>query len=165
MLASRGIDPARIQAMGRWRSPMVLHYATAALGKGLAALVEHHIPSVAPRTDAAAETAALRRQTACLERRLSLLEALEPAPPPPISAMPSAIIENSDSKALHRQSVKNKNKTYCGWKWPKREHRFFADFSLIPADTKWLSICAYCLPAERRAACAKQFETEVSDSE
>ena len=44
MLASRGVGPARIQAMGRWRSPMVLHYATAALGTGLAALVVCHMP-------------------------------------------------------------------------------------------------------------------------
>ena len=36
-LASRGINPYKIQALGRWRSPLVIHYAGAAMASGLAA--------------------------------------------------------------------------------------------------------------------------------
>ena len=163
MLSSRGVDPARIQAMGRWRSPMVLHYATQALGTGLAAIVERHMPLVQPRTDAAADTAAIRRWTASLDRRLAVLEALEPAPPPPFQPAPTHdIIENCDSGSVHRRSSRKFLSTYCGWKFEHKEHRLHLD---VPPDTKWELVCAYCLPAERVIAKAGQVRSEVSDSE
>ena len=163
MLASRGVDPARIPAMGRWRSPMVLHYATQALGTGLAALVERHMPLVQPRTDAAADTAAIRRWTASLGCRLAVLEALAPAPPPPHAVTESRdIIENGESKSVHRRSALSRVKTYCGWKFEKRKHVLHFD---VPADTKWELICAYRLPAERDIARLCNVRTELSDSE
>ena len=61
MLAARGLDPDRIQAMGRWRSPLVLHYATEALSTGLASLVERQRPTVSTPAVAATEMVALRR--------------------------------------------------------------------------------------------------------
>ena len=142
---------------------MVLHYATAALGRGLAAVVEHHIPSVATRTVAAADTVALRRQTASLERRLALLEALEPAPPPAFQPSPTLdVIENADSRAVHRRSAKRLMATYCGWRFEGREHRLHAD---VPVGTKWTAICSYCLPTERELARQADVQTGVSDSE
>ena len=163
MLASRGIDSVRIQAMGLWRSPMVLHYATAALGTGLAALVERHMPLAAPRTDVAAETAALRRQTASLERRLSLLEALEPAPPPAFRPTPTRdIIENAESRKVHRRSTRKPSATYCGWAFAGKEHRLHDD---VPAGTKWLDICAYCLPTEQELVRLGCVQNGASDSE
>ena len=77
MLSARGLDPARIQAMGRWRSPLVLHYATEALSTGLVSLVERQRPTVSTSADAATEMAALRRLLTQLEKRVATVEALE----------------------------------------------------------------------------------------
>ncbi len=77
MLAARGLDPTRIQAMGRWRSPLVPHYATEALSTGLASLVERHKPTVVAPADVATEMVALRQLLARLESRVATLEGLE----------------------------------------------------------------------------------------
>ena len=37
LLASRGVNPFKIQQLGRWRSPLVVHYAGEALATGIAA--------------------------------------------------------------------------------------------------------------------------------
>ena len=37
LLSARGVNPFKIQAMGRWRSPLVIHYAGAAMATNIAA--------------------------------------------------------------------------------------------------------------------------------
>ena len=155
MLSARGLDPARIQAMGRWRSPLVLHYATEALSTGLASLVERQRPTVSTSADAATEMAALRRLLTQLEKRVATVEALEPARAAAAAAAadasrpPPELVQNTDSKSLHRPSARRATHTYCGWWWQAREHR---RLDAVPEDLFWKRICAYCLPAEREIA-------------
>ena len=56
MLASRGLDPMRIQSMDRWKSPLAVHYA---VSTGLAGIVERNVLA-AIGTDTA-DQAVLRR--------------------------------------------------------------------------------------------------------
>ena len=160
MLAARGLDPARIQALGRWRSPLVVHYATEALSTGLAAIVGRS--AVANPAVAAADTVApLSRLVAQLQCRIAALEALEPAVPsaataaPPVARLPLELVLNTDpnSGAVHRESGARAGASYCGWAFATRKHRRLEKLPEAGELKRgWKSICAYCLPLDRECA-------------
>ena len=171
MLAARGLDPARIQAMGRWRSPLVLHYATEALSTGLASLVERQRPTASTSADVTTEMVALRRLLTQLEKRVATVEALEPARAEAAalaaashSRPPPDLVQNTDSRSVHRPSARRPTHAYCGWWWQGREHR---RLEAIPTDLNWRKICSYCLPGEREVArvAHEASVAELSDSE
>ena len=141
MLAKRGVHPLRIESLGRWRSPLVVHYAGESLAVGLARELRSSVGDPAP-----AESSALREIRAFLgrlDRRLTTIESAEAElvpdsdiPPPP---QPHAddIIRNTETGAYHRSRVPASaapelQKTACGWSFVTRRYYRLTE---IPADT------------------------------
>ena len=75
LLAGRGVHPLQIQSMGRWKSPLVVHYAGDAMATGIAEVLH--------RCDAARSAPAppAAQFLESIERRLAGLEARELRPP------------------------------------------------------------------------------------
>ena len=162
MLASRGIDPFRIQSLGRWKSPLVVHYAGESLSTGLAGELSRALPSTAGPD--AEELAELRRFVERLEWRPSQLQPIEPADRPTASASAAAsatapaldiLVLNRDSGAIHRNPAEtiHEKKSYCGWYYAARADSVVSE---IPAGISFKKICNYCLRTERELARAEQ---------
>ena len=111
LLASRGVNPFRIQSLGRWKSALVVHYAGESMATGIAQEVRSG--AAAARTDAVAHSE-LRRFLERLEARLAALEAA-PVPSPalspaadvtgPVVDSAEAYILNRDTGSVHRTLI------------------------------------------------------------
>ena len=168
MLAGRGVHPLQIQSLGRWKSPLVLHYAGDAMSTGIAANLQR--ANAAPAT---AYQAAQARFLESLEQRLASLETQEPRPPAAtapaaapaqqqLAQHPETVVKNTESGAFHK-TIGGGPRCYCGWVPSKRgKYRTVPD---VPAETPYTSICAYCLPEERDVARMVQLGEEPSEIE
>ena len=167
MLASRGVHPLQIQSLGRWKSPLVLHYAGDAMSAGIAGTMQQNS---ATRSDSASQ-AVHAQFLAAIESRLAGLEAASelrslsvsaPSPQPPAATAPDLILRNSESGTYHR-SVSGAGKSYCGWAFGRRgKYSIVPD---LPVGTAYNGICAYCLPDEREIARLEQLSGELSEVE
>ena len=152
MLASRGLDPTRIQSLGRWRSSLVAHYAGESLATSLAAELAAADPLArAAMADADTRLGELRSLFDGLSARLDSLADARPSPslalPPSAAVDPSSrIAQNAETLAGHLAVTAGK--TRCGWPWSRRPHFLFAE---VPVDAFWRKICKRCLPLERQA--------------
>ena len=158
MLASRGVNPFKIQAMGRWRSPLVIHYAGEAMATGLVGDMRSSSTTAAPMPG-------LTEFLARLDRRLSALE----GPPIPTSSVevpaildsPTStddvidpIVVNRDTGVYHRarvcpQAPPHLQRSQCGWAFSTRRYLRLAT---VPEGTVYTKICDRCLPVERSIA-------------
>ena len=155
LLASRGVNPFKIQAMGRWRSPLVVHYAGEAMATGL-------VGDMRSSTTAAAPMPGLSEFLARLDRRISSLEGpMAPASSaeapaicdtePPPDDVTDPIVMNRDTGVYHRTRVSAQappqlQRSQCGWAFSTRR---FTRFSSVPDGTVYTKICDRCLPVER----------------
>ena len=169
MLAARGVNPYRIQSLGRWKSPLVVHYAGEAMSTGIAG--DMRVAALPPPDHASLATDELRRFLARLDQRLAALEAGDTGPDPdPATAsdQPAAqhgedggIVYNTDTGAIHRTLVPasapaEEQKTVCGWAFIGRPaYRCTA----IPDTVHWKKVCPRCLYSERMSMKA----ADVSD--
>ena len=157
LLAGRGVNPFRIQSLGRWKSPLVVHYAGEALAHGLAGELARTAAETGP---VSAEIAELRRFVESVDRRLDRLELSEPAPhqptasdssTTPLQSAPERIVINLESGVYHRTPASAElPKSYCGWRYEHRRKFSFVD--AVPPGTSWRLICGYCLKDERELA-------------
>ena len=165
MLARRGVNPFRIQSLGRWKSPLVIHYAGEALSTGLALELATSAPQ--PSVQPPAPATHLQDFVDSLDRRLAALESLDDIP----AAAPTAtrtvaldeprLIKNDESGVFHASHTApdgplEQQVSVCGWWYAKRPH---SDPGSIPMQTPFKDICPRCLRSERDFARA----AEVSD--
>ena len=171
LLASRGVNPFKIQSLGRWKSPLVIHYAGESMSSGVASDLRRAAP---PDTAIPSD---LRLFLDKLDSRLQALElpvlptdpvgptasAADALPPPPVSL---PIVRNRETGAYHRIAHAapdaTSRRTVCGWHYEQRRfvrandivgHPRLGD---IPTGTDFRSICPRCLPSEREFAKATQ---------
>ena len=167
MLARRGVNPFRIQSLGRWHSPLVVHYAGESLATGLAHEISRSAGGAAPNPPP--ELADIRDFLCRLESRLAAIEAAEkvgpgpdlPLPPPQYPA--DSYVLNRESRAYHRTPVAScapaaEQQTVCGWKFgtPRSGLRATRSWYLrmveIPPGTPFAQICSRCCSTERALA-------------
>ena len=154
MLAARGVNPFKIQSLGRWRSPLVIHYAGEAMAGGIAGDIKS---SAASSSAGAPECLAeLRRFLARLEERIDRLEPVDAvAPrPPPSAEVEAPVVQNLITKVYHRtiahaSDPPQTHKSVCGWVFAERVYRRLA---AVPAIADYSKVCPKCLPAERQHA-------------
>ena len=134
-LASRGINPYKIQALGRWRSPLVIHYAGAAMASGLARdlSISDPGPPVA-ETEASGVTGSLE---ICLPSN---------ADPPEVQSSKGLFATNPFSRAVHWPPSHSSGKTRCGWAFSGAFHN---EFNKEPHAERWHLVCDRCLPELR----------------
>ena len=154
-LAARGINPYKIQALGRWRSPLVIHYAGAALATGLA-LDLCGLGAVAPGS--APLVPPLAVADGFVE---SCISPVPNRPAPIVPAAPGVYVVNRDSNCVHWAPSPSEGCTRCGWGITPGRVRFDINF---PEATPFEKICGSCLPELRE----QQLQSELlamSDSE
>ena len=166
LLASRGVNPFRIQSLGRWKSALVVHYAGESMATGIAQELQ---TSASGRSDTAA-LRELRRLIGKLNSRLDAVEAAESAPTDTVSPLPpssssstapapatdrsNAFILNRDTSKVHRSTVPRSSEphlwvTVCGWSYASRKYTVLDD---IPRGTHYSNICPRCCSFERSLA-------------
>lgn len=142
LLASRGINPFKIQALGRWKSPLVVHYAGDAMATGIANDMARPGPS-----GAGASGSTLAEFAARIERRLTALEESERsivARPEPV-ASDGYYITNVDTGSLHWTRAApgwaaHLQRANCGW------HYFTLRFersNMVPPQVHFKSTYLY----------------------
>ena len=167
MLASRGVNAYKIQALGRWRSPLVIHYAGSALATGIVS----DLHAAAMPADFTALDSRLSAFMQRVEQRLNNLEA-PPAPvvvpnPPPV--MPDAAVQyqnyikNKDTGVYHSQHVSSEPsppKAICGWAYGGRRYQLMEH---VAEDVPYFKICERCLPhirAERKGSTSAAVDSD-----
>ena len=154
MLASRGVNPFKIQSLGRWRSPLVIHYAGEAMAGGIAGDIKS---SAASNSAGVPECLAeLRRFLARLEERIDRLEPVDAVVPrpPPSAEVEAPVVQNLITKVYHRTVARasdppQTHKSVCGWVFAERVFRRCA---AVPAMVEYTKVCPKCLPVERQHA-------------
>ena len=161
MLARRGVNPFRIQSLGQWKSPLVVHYAGEALSTGLA---RELATAAAPLSSRSQDVDKLIEFVARLESRLSALESADPIEPPPLphdATIRRSIIHNPASNTYHATLLPLSTpphllKSACGWKFATQRHSVSSE---LPGVVHFKSLCPRCLFLERETARA----AELSD--
>ena len=152
MLSSRGVNPFKIQAMGRWRSPLVIHYAGAAMATNIAA--DLGAGSGPAQASAASEFATF---ASIIESRIAALETPDPVLLRPPTARghrgEGSFVTNSDTHVVHWSEVSKggchtAQKSLCGWFYLARR---YTRSDTLPVGTNWKKVCDRCLPDERSA--------------
>ena len=156
LLASLGVNPHKIQALGRWRSSLVIQYAGEAMHSGIARdLGSADSPGLSALSDAISR----------LERRLLQLE--ETVPAGPVPGEQGSYIVNVETRCLHytRASpawpAELQRTSGCGWIF--LQHRFQRE-QLRPGGFSWRQVCSRCLP-EYRAELRGAVSNVVVDSD
>ena len=122
-LASLGVDPSRIQAMGRWRSNLVIRYAG-----------EHAADGITQQTATALRSASPPAQPSAIY----IPDQPDSHPPPDLPRQ--LLMMHNDTGRLHVTT--NGRTTLCGGRIAEQTHTYVqseSDFSLG-------SYCAKCLP-------------------
>ena len=162
LLSAMGLDTARIEAMARWNSPMLLYYIRSAPLKSITnefklLAASRSSPSASSSsTDTVGDKKILKVLNILTERldksdgfkelcndRLIALEA---------SAAPVRFIMNCTSNIWHisRDHIAGKScYTACGWQYTGLH---FEASTEMPANISHKSICGSCMPAERLLA-------------
>ena len=161
MLARRGVNPFRIQSLGRWKSPLVVHYAGEALSTGLA---RELATASAPLQPAPSDLDSLRQFIHRLDQRLAALETIDVPQQPPLpadSTTSRSLILNPTTRTYHATlmpltSPPERLKASCGWKFATQKHSVCIE---LPSRVSFTSLCSRCLYLEREAARA----AELSD--
>ena len=120
LLATLGVHPIRIQAMGRWRSPLVIHYAGEAMATGL---VRDMALSANFSTSSEARLARNEQFKNSVNSRLQALEDANPGeePVPKIGARSLAQVLCKTSQCVHLVPFGPSglaDTTLCGWIFP-----------------------------------------------
>ena len=156
LLARWGINPFRIQSMGRWRSNLVIHYSGSAMSHGItseALGAQSQVVGNAAKHDAKH----LARALADMEKRLSKAEAMEAQLEAKLNATQAEsskgplTIRNEETRKVHRGIECRDDPsvswtTPCGWKYSTAlysRHRRF------PVDSSKKDVCGRCWPFER----------------
>ena len=156
LLAAQGVNPFKIQSLGRWASPLVIHYAGEAMASGVAADIAAHGP-VTFRRDSKLLWA-IRK----IEDRIDALEAGPPIPTEPCRdselSRPGRLLDNVETRVFHwsiygHTHAEQHHKTICGWQDVKSRCKYgvhkFACRSEFPANIKYNQLCDRCLPQTR----------------
>ena len=172
MLASRGVNPFRIQSLGRWKSPLVVHYAGESMALGIADEVSRHTAGsqpAAPSPDLASIEGFLRQ----LDARLQAIEATVDEPDAEQTRSHAALVTddpyviNRDTKAVHRTEIAStapaaEQQSTCGWRFgagrsgQRGSRTWYLRVAEIPPGTSWRSICPRCCGVERQLARGEQ---------
>ena len=152
-LAGRGINPYKIQALGRWRSPLVIHYAGAAMATGLAA----DLGSVEPgpvRLGPSPPTGETH----------SVEDFLVSAPPRVTPVTSSGVfVFNVANECLHWAAGTAPDcSTRCGWGLKPGRVRFV---NSVPIDVPFERICGTCLPELRETVLQKELQDMSSEED
>ena len=161
-LAGLGVEPMRIQSMGRWRSSLVIRYSgakgsagiTADAIKGLASRSSSShqhpsppaLPCIAPalHDDSSVHTHMIHEHALSSMYDTSLDRA-------------ATFVENLNSGVVHK--TVDDTKTLCGLhhaKWLNQKH------SCLPEGISYLFLCSRCCKPERNSA---RFQEAASSSE
>ena len=130
LFASLGVHPLRIQALGRWRSPLVLHYAGEAMATNVVRDLRRGSSNVLASGAPSPVTA---EAVARLNERLSALEAAAFVSPP-VAAETAATIFHGASRCLHKVAVLGSSMsdhTFCGWQFCDSEVALFTDQTCV----------------------------------
>ena len=158
-LAGLGVDPIRIQAMGRWRSSLVIRYSG---NKGSSGITTDTVRGLANRSTSSASLplripdvglGLLVDGRGHLEHEARIMQALADS-----TAMPPLYIENQTSGVIHKASAVDK--TLCGMaysNWSFRKH------NSIPMHVSYNLLCTRCCRHERNDS--KPLEVLSSDSD
>ena len=173
MLASRGVNPFRIQSLGRWKSPLVVHCAGESMAMGIAdevARLSAGSQPAAPSPDLASIEGFLRQ----LDARLQAIETAAEAEPDPeqTRSHPAVVVDdpyviNRDTMAVHRTEATSttpavEQRSTCGWRfglgrrWLRGSRTWHLRVAEIPPGTSWRSICPRCCGVERQLARGEQ---------
>ena len=135
LLASLGVSPLKIQAMGRWRSPLVIYYA----GEALATGVVRDMAIAASTPLAAVPSSGPRRgrepSLVAFHERLSALEGLirqDPPPAPDPGGGGEVFILAVGSSCIHRVRVGPEGpeaQTLCRWAFSNAEVEVLTEFN------------------------------------
>ena len=141
-LAGLGVDPIRIQTMGRWKSDLVIRYSGSRGSSGITrdaarGLVESGYLAAKdtsiPVPDIAVDTlAVLDSQTRDLETNKQNYQLSH--------AMPTTYILNGSSGVMHKCTFNN-TKTLCGLQYVGWAHELY---SALPSREEFVSYCARC---------------------
>ena len=156
LLSRLGLDSARIEAMARWNSPMLLHYARTAPLRAItsefrcrAASSSSSNTTVEPSLISNLQTAisdlktrldAVLEADARWEQRLSILESAN---------APTQFVQNCTSGVWHKTMEHGTgipSATVCGWCYVGSVVTVIAS---LPADVDHKLVCGKCLPKTR----------------
>lgn len=142
LLSSVGINPYKIQALGRWKSPLVIHYAMDGMHSGIA-------DDLCREDSTRSEAEDLKPVLDRMESRLSLLESR----PLPTATVDGYFVMNKATKCCHWildevYTESHDARTPCGWQYLKVRHSKVVKFP--SAVTDFNKICSICLPSLRR---------------
>ena len=144
-LAGLGVDPLRIQSMGRWRSSLVIRYSgnkgsAGITGDTIRGLAGRSSSSIAPPSTLPAITNALPDYTRdYLASEHEFTTALAAS-----HGMLPVYIENETSKVVHKKGFLGR--TLCGMQYAKWIHN---ERSTLPEDVSHTYLCARCCRHER----------------
>ena len=147
LYASMGVHPLRIQALGRWRSPLVLHYAGEAMASNVVKdLKRGNFNPLSTGPAAPSDTAVI------IERLCSRLSALEQnmAATEPSTCEDEAVVVNVATQCLHKIVVSDTthaSRTICGWQFADEQ------IALLTDDPSLYQECDIC------------FRIHISDSD
>ena len=79
-LASRGVHPFKIQALGRWKSGLVVHYAGEALATNMATDLSSHAAASSSSSSQVVDACSFREFAEVVNRRLANLETVDVGP-------------------------------------------------------------------------------------
>ena len=135
------------RTLGRWRSGLVIHYAGEALAINLASDLSTHADAGHKSRD----REEFRQFAEIVNRRLTDLELLDPAPGSTEAEESGHYIVNVDTSCAH-WTISSPSwhhglqRSRCGWQY--MSYRFERS-STFPAQTPWEKVCSRCLPDRR----------------
>ena len=156
MLARRGVNPFRIQSLGRWKSPLVIHYAGEAMSVGPARELTTSPP---PQPADSSAIDRIRTFLDRLDQRILALESVEVAAQPPIEPTDARTIIHNPSTNVYHSSITpastpiERRKTKCGWKFATQLHTMCPE---LPGRLRYTSLCPRCLFQDREVATAAE---------
>ena len=171
MLARWGLNPFRIQSLGRWRSNLVIHYSGSAMSHGA---TEEARALLQPNRSSDPETIppALQKLVKDVEAKLAKAEAKEAQHEAMLNAARQsktasmAVIRNDDNAKVHRGIERSEAAACewtitCGWRYSKSN---CTRLSALPKVVVKDQICGRCFPFEK-ATLGLDLRQDVSESE
>ena len=129
LLATLGVHPIRIQAMGRWRSPLVIHYAGEAMATGL---VRDMALSANVSSSSTARLAKTENFKNSVNARLQAVAETNPGEEqePKIGTGSLAQVVSKATQCIHLVPYSPSglaNATLCGWVFPEEAVELLTD--------------------------------------